>query len=111
MNGFVGETFSGNTIDTTGSSTAVDMDFQGGQFGVQITDNTLIGGAVGLLVNAAASNDPGPFGWSHTPVLGAVIDGNVVRDAMGGVGIFVEHAAGVNSSVGREYLSASLDDT
>jgi Bacterial Ig-like domain len=111
LNGFVRETFTGNTIDTTGSSTTVDMDLQGGHFGAQITDNTLIGGAVGLLVSSPPSNVPSTFGWSHTPFLGASIDGNIVRDSIGSVGIFVAHGDAIKSSVGREYLSGSLDNT
>ena len=46
--GFVDETFEGNTIDSRGSTTAEDMVFAGNHFGLQVLDNTLIGGGTAL---------------------------------------------------------------
>jgi hypothetical protein len=109
--GFANETYSGNTINTTGGSTDVDLDLQGGQFGVRVTQNTLIGGAAGLIAGAPPSNVPSSFGWSHAPFFGATISGNVIRDASVGAALSVEHGASIKSSVGRVYWMGSLEDT
>ena len=78
--GFVNESFVGNTIDTTGSSTAADLVLAGNQFGVQVLNNTLIGGDRAFWITAYPSETPSIWGWTHAPVLGATISGNIDRE-------------------------------
>ena len=108
--GFVGETYSGNTIDTRGSSTAADMVLLGAHFGTQVTNNTLIGGSGSMLIAAPPTEFPNGFGWSHTPFLGAQIDGNTIEDSLDGATLSVIDGSSVKSSVGRVYFSGSFDD-
>jgi hypothetical protein len=109
--GFVGETYSGNTIDARGSSTSVEMDLTGAHFGTQILNNTLLGGHESFRFEAPPSNNPNGFGWSHTPFLGAVIAGNTIVDSLKGGTITVEHSSSMNASQGRVYFSGQLINT
>ncbi len=106
--GFVNESYRGNTIDARGSSVAVNIDLLGNSFGTQIVGNHLLGGGEALRVVAYPTEHPSIWGWSHTPILGAVISGNTIEDALKGVTIDVQHGSAVKSNENRVYLSASL---
>jgi len=106
--GFVNESFVGNTIDTTGSSTAADLVLAGNQFGVQVRNNTLIGGNRALWITAYPSETPSTWGWTHAPVLGATISGNIIEDSVQGGVLDVEHGSAVKSNIDRVYLTATL---
>ena len=106
--GFVNESFVGNTIDTTGSSTAADLVLAGNQFGVQVLNNTLIGGDRAFWISAYPSETPSIWGWTHAPVLGATISGNTIEDSVEGGMLDVEHGSAVKTNIGRVYLSATL---
>jgi hypothetical protein len=106
--GFVNMSVVGNTIDTTGSSTAQDLVLPGNQFGLQVRGNTLIGGAVGFLISAYPSESPSLWGWTHMPVLGATISGNTIENTREGGILDVDHGVNTKSNVGRVYLSALL---
>jgi hypothetical protein len=108
--GFVGETFQGNTVDTTGSSVADDLVLAGDHFGTRVIDNTLIGGSRGLRLEAAPTEAPVSWGWSHAPFLGGVVEGNTIEDVRNGALIAVDHGAPVKTNAGRVYMSLALDD-
>jgi hypothetical protein len=106
--GFVNETFQGNTVDARGSTTALDMYLAGNHFGTTITGNHLLGGAVGLLVSAAPTEQPVVWGWTHAPFLGATITDNTIEDAQQAINLMVEHSTAIKLNEGRVYLSATL---
>jgi hypothetical protein len=106
--GFINESFVGNTIDTRGSSTANDLVLAGNQFGVQVLNNTLVGGSRAFWITAYASQTPSTWGWTHVPILGAVISGNTIEDTLQGGLLDVEHSGAIKSNVGRTYMSATL---
>src|SRR3954453_7296717 len=78
--GFVGETFRGNTIDARGSSVAVDLDLVGNHFGTRVLNNHLLCAAA-FQVAPAPTERPVHWGWSHPPMLGIELAGNVLEDS------------------------------
>ena len=51
------------------------------------------------------------WGWSHTPYLGGVIEGNILEDAEQGGILGVEHDGRyIKSNQGRIYMTAKLND-
>ncbi|MDR3632246.1 MAG: hypothetical protein P4L84_00340 [Isosphaeraceae bacterium] len=110
VGGFVDETFQGNTVNSTGSSVATNLVLAGNQFGVQVVDNTFIGGGDAFALAAFATESPDIWGWSHAPFLGAVINGNIIQDSLLGGVLDVSSGAPIKSSAGRVYFSATVDD-
>ena len=108
--GFVNETYSHNTIDTRGSTIAGDMVLIGNQVGTKVLDNTLEGGGQALLLQSSPTESPVQWGWSHSPVLGAVVAGNTLIDSTQGGVIDVQHGAAIKSDKGRVYLTATLSN-
>ena len=109
--GFIGEIFSGNTIDNRGSTTSVGLDLLGNHFGTTVAGNHFLGGGSAFRITAAPTEHPGSFGWSHAPALGLTIAGNTLDDVAGGAVVAVEHADAIKSNKGRTYLTASIVDT
>lgn len=107
--GFVDETFEGNTINATGSSTALDLVLAGNHFGTQVLNNTFIGGGEAMVLWAAATEQPDIWSWSRAPFLGATIAGNTIQDVKGGVELDVVHSSAMKTSAGRTYMSFALD--
>jgi len=108
--GFVHETFQSNTIDSRGSSVAIDLDLRGNHYGTEVLDNHLLGGAVGLQLTAAPTERPVFWGWTHAPFLGGVIEGNTIEDSLDGGLLSVEHSTAIKSNKGRVYMTATLQD-
>ncbi len=106
--GFVTTSFEGNTVDDRGSKVAFPFVLAGQHFGTRLVGNTTRGGGVSARVMAAATESPGPWGWSRTSMFGLVIDGNTFEDAWDGGQLYVEHNALTPPSRGRIYATASL---
>lgn len=127
--GFINTEVVGNSLDLTGkSSTAVV--FNGDDFATRISGNQIIGGSIyntgytGAAIAVTASigsqstgNGPFPLpsGWTALPDLGAVIEGNTIKDSLAGVVVGVQHgenywAVTVDSAseTGRVYFTASV---
>lgn len=110
VGGFVNETFKGNTVDSTGSSTASNLVLAGNQFGAKVLNNTFIGGRQAFALTAYPTESPNIWGWSHVPFLGGVINGNTIQDALDGGVIDVNMGGPIKSSAGRVYFSATLNN-
>jgi hypothetical protein len=108
--GFLNETFAGNTIDTRGGGAAANLVLVGNHFGTQIRNNHLLGAGEAYKLSAAPTEQPGPWGWSHAPFLGVVIEGNTIEDSLRGGTLDVEQSKAIKSSRGRVYLAATLED-
>ena len=91
--GFVGETYSGNLVDARGSSIADPLVLAGDEFGTKVLGNTFEGGDQAIRIVAAPTETPGPYGWSHAPALGLVVDGNTLVDSVKGGVLSVQHDA------------------
>jgi hypothetical protein len=127
--GFVNNSFDGNSIDLSGKS-STGMVLNGADYGTRITNNHFVGGtsasplytqtAISLtsVIDSTASGTgafPLPQGWTALPNLGTVVQGNTIRDFLGGMVIGVQHwvdywRAKVESSseTGRVYVTASV---
>lgn len=106
--GFVDEEFRGNTIDTRGSTIAANLVLVGNHFGTIVAENRLLGAGEAFKLTAAPTERPGPWGWSHAPMLGVRIVDNTIVDSTRGGTIAVEHSAAIQSNRGRVYLSGLL---
>jgi hypothetical protein len=127
--GFVNNSFVDNTIDLTGkSSTGLKLD--GEDYGTRIIGNRFLGGTahdngytgsaivLGAAIASAADGAgafPLPAGWTALPDLGTIVEGNTIRDSLGGLILGVEH--GVNywesrvtsaSVTGRVFVTATV---
>ena len=108
--GFVGETFRGNRIDIRGGSKSDAMVLAGNHYGTRVIKNHLLGGAYALRFVACPSESPVTWGWSHVPMLGAVIEENIFEDAATGTIIGVDHSVQYIKSVkGRTYMAIALN--
>ncbi len=108
--GFAGETFQGNTVDCRGSSAAGDLVLVGNQFGLTVENNTFLGGNVAFKITACPSETPVTWGWTHAPLLGALISGNTFEDSIQGGLLDVEHNASTAADAGRVYFSGTFRD-
>ena len=61
------ETYTGNTVDMRGSSGSAGMVVGGNHFGITVTNNHFVGGNNSFKVAANPTNNPNPWGWTHTP--------------------------------------------
>ena len=126
--GFVNNSIVNNTVNLTGkSSTAIQLD--GEDYGFKITGNHIIGGTIygtvytGTAISVGATYSAGggsgafpiPAGWTPLPNLGAVIEDNIIQDALGGIEIGVMHGANywaatvvTASDTGRVYVTATV---
>ncbi len=108
--GFVGERFEGNTIDCRGSTLADNLVLAGNLFGVQLRNNKLLGGREALRLESTPTEEPVHWGWSHAPVLGAVIEGNLIEDSARWGVLGVEHSKHIKANKDRVYMTAELLD-
>lgn len=106
--GFVGTSFERNSIDARGSKLAMPFVLSGQHFGTRVVGNTTRGGGISARIMAAATESPGPWGWSHAPMFGMTIEGNTFEDAWDGAAVFVEHNEHVRPSRGRVYASMTV---
>jgi hypothetical protein len=108
--GFVGEVFEGNTVDSRGSTHAVNLVLAGNHYGTRVVNNHLLGAGETLRFTACPTEQPRHWGWSHAPVLGGLIQGNTFEDADRGVLIAVEHNKDTKTGRGRVYLTATVQE-
>lgn len=106
--GFVNQTYSGNTVDSRGSSTADAFVLVGNQFGATVSGNHILGGNYAFRITSAPTEAPTNWGWSHAPFLGGVIAGNTVNDSLRGGTFDVERSSYVRSGAGRVYFTGSF---
>ena len=106
--GFVNERFEGNTIDARGGKAVVAIIHSGNHFGTRVVNNHVIGAGDAVQILAFVSESPSIWGWSHTPYLGGLIEGNTFEDSERGGRIGVYHNEYSKSNKGRVYMTVSL---
>jgi hypothetical protein len=107
--GFVSEVFQENRIDIRGGRRSDPIVLAGNHFGTRVVKNHLLGGDRALRITAFPSEVPLIWGWTHSPFLEAVIEGNILEDAQNGSVVGVEHSQYIKSNKGRTYMSVRLD--
>lgn len=106
--GFLGERFESNSIEARRGTVAAGLVLVGNHFGTVVARNHVIGCGEALRLTAAPTEHPGPWGWSHAPAFGVIVEGNTFEEAARGATLAVEYGPPVKSSRGRVYLSATL---
>jgi hypothetical protein len=106
--GFVSEVFEGNRIDLRGGRRSDSFVLAGNHFGTRVANNHLLGGGLAFRMMAYPTENPMMWGWSHAPVLGAVIEGNILEDCEQGGIVGVEHSPAIKTNKGRTYMSVAL---
>jgi hypothetical protein len=109
-NGFVDETFEGNRIDARGGAVAAGFVLAGNLFGTRVVGNSVQGCGEAIRIVASPTEHPGPWGWSHAPVFGLVVERNTLEGPRRGMTLAVEYGPPVKSSRDRVYLSGTLSE-
>jgi len=107
--GFVDCVFEQNRIDVRGGNSAVVV-LAGNHWGLRLLNNSLLGGGDSLLLQATPTEDPFIWGWSHTPFLGFICEGNLHADSRRGVSIDVYTDRHNKTTAGRTYLTGACRD-
>ena len=102
--GFVDDVIEGNRIDVRGGKSAVAV-LAGNHWGLRLLKNQLLGGGDSLLIQSTPTEEPFIWGWSHTPFLGFLCDGNMHEDSARGVSIDVYSNRHNKTTAGRMYLA------
>lgn len=109
--GFLGARFAENRVDIRGSRSSSPLILPGNHFGTIVEKNHLLGGAESMKFASCATEEPIHWGWTHAPVLGVLVRGNIFEDAPGGANLGVEHdPKHIKVNTGRVYMSATVHD-
>jgi hypothetical protein len=109
--GFVGQTYQGNRIDVRGGRRSTPLVLAGNHFGARVIKNHFLGGEFAFSLLAFPTETPVMWGWSHTPYLGGVIEGNILEDADKGGVLGVQHDGRfIKTNQGRVYMTVTLND-
>jgi hypothetical protein len=109
-NGFVCEAFEKNQIEAPGGAGAAGFLLAGNLFGTRVHENTIRGTGEAIRVVSSPTEHPAPWGWSHAPVFGLSVVGNVIEDPARGACVAVEHGDPVKSNAGRVYMTATIEN-
>jgi hypothetical protein len=105
---FVSEVIEGNRIDIRGGRRSDGIILAGNHFGTRVANNPVLGGRMAFNVVAYATENPGIWGWSHAPFLGAVVEGNILEDCAMGGHIGVDHSQYIKTNKGRTYMTVQV---
>jgi hypothetical protein len=109
--GFVGQTYEGNRVDVRGGRGSAPLVLAGNHFGARVIKNHFLGGGFAFSLSAFPTETPVMWGWSHTPYLGGVIEGNILEDAEKGGILGVQHDGRyIKTNQGRVYMTVTLND-
>ncbi len=107
--GFVDCVFEQNRIDVRGGKSAVVV-LAGNHWGLRLLKNRLLGGGDSLLAQSTPTEDPFIWGWSHTPFLDFLGEGNIHEDSARGISIDVHSDRHNKTTAGRTYLTGICRD-
>ncbi len=106
--GFVGDLYQGNVVDSRGGLAAMNLVLAGNHYGTRVINNKLLGAGVTFQITAYPTESPMTWGWSHVPYFGGVIERNVIEDADRGGILSVLRSEYTKSSRGRVYMTTAL---
>ena len=104
--GFAHSLIEGNRIDVRGGNSAVVV-LAGNHWDFRVLNNHLMGGGESLRIQSTPTEDPFIWGWSHTPLLDLVCDGNLQEDSSRGTSLDVYSDRYAKSTRGRTYVTGS----
>jgi hypothetical protein len=108
---FVNETFEKNRIDVRGGHRSTPLVLAGNHFGTRVINNHFLGGDFAFCLMAFPTETPVMWGWSHTPYLGGLIEGNILEDSEKGGLLGVQHdGRHIKTNQGRVYMTVKLSD-
>jgi hypothetical protein len=102
--GFVDNVIERNRIDVRGGKSAVVV-LAGNHWNLRLLNNHLLGGGDSLLVQSTPTENPYIWGWSHTPFLGFLGEGNLHEDSRRGVFLDVYSNRHNKTTSGRTYMT------
>jgi hypothetical protein len=105
--GFTDLAWERNTIDARGGRSSL-MVLAGNHWNVCLAENHLLGGGEAMRLSAGATECPGRWGWSRTPVFDLTVERNLCEDSRQGVGISDSDEAHSKTTAGRTYLTGVL---
>ena len=73
----------------------------GNHFGTRVVGNHLLGGGLGWRISAYATENNGTFGWSHVPIMGAVVERNVIEEPLRAARHGVREYSGCTGALSR----------
>lgn len=106
--GFVNTRFERNTIDMRRGKKSSGFILAGNHFSTRIVKNHVKGGDLAIALAACPSETPVSWGWSHAPIMEAVVEGNTFEDCLRGARFDVEHNQYIKTNKGRTYMSLAL---
>jgi hypothetical protein len=112
--GYVNQVYRGNVIDLRGTRLDnVGLVLVGNNWGNQVVNNQFYGDShQALRIEAAPTQDwhdatePAPWGWTHQPLFGLKIEGNLFSDV--GLDLRVPHGGEIKSNGGRTYYTGTF---
>ncbi len=107
--GFTDLAWERNTIDARGGRSALIV-LAGNHWNTRLAENHLLGGGEAMRLGAEATERPGPWGWSHTPMFDLMLARNLCEDSRSGIGINVCGDNPAKTIAGRTYLTGVLQD-
>ena len=123
--GYVNTSFINNSISLVNKSSG-GLALTGDSFGTRVIGNVFVGGttyfnkstgtaisiSAGFNVAGGAGTDAFPIGWTVLPDEGTLVEGNVIKDALGGVQVDVVHGENYwNAVVGSSSDTGLVFDT
>lgn len=98
----------GNVIDQTNRPQSLGMVLVGNLYGVNVSNNRIIGGLRGIQVIAYPSETPRDWGWTRNVVQGLSLTGNQFSDVLWFNQVMVSHSNYARANYGRLYLTGEV---
>jgi hypothetical protein len=96
-------------VDAQGGRSSLIV-LAGNHWKTRIVENHLLGGGEAMRIGADATECPGPWGWSRTPMFDLLVASNLCEEARSGFGINVSGDSHAKTIAGRTYLTGFLQD-
>jgi hypothetical protein len=107
--GFTDLAWERNTIDARRGGSSL-MVLAGNHWNLRLAENRLLGGGEALRICPCATERPGLWGWSRSPMFDLMVDHNLCEDSRQGVAIIVGDETYAKTTGGRTYLAGALED-
>lgn len=105
--GFTDGIWKRNLIDARDGGSSLFV-LAGSHWNQQVADNHLLGGRESMRIGSEATECPGMWGWSRTPMFDLVLDHNLCEDSLYGINLNVSGDEHARTILGRTYLTAAL---